>query len=291
MTCSGPTTCTGDDQRAAAIHHRFATSIDVWTSEPPRAADAYVVGAVLAATTEVKGNEEIVVTIFPNDVWSFDRAWSRPAREGVESLILRRELPGCRVQLAEFYAAPKTAERKPWLIVFVKHNVRIDRVPIVLNIRADYLPFIDPPVLVTRWIKRFIRRETDDRVIAAERRGGIIKIILAIEVRHVRRPQASETRHVLDRPLGQMSEHVPAQSPVDQVARTSDRDAGSRRKHVVSISLPNDARIMDLTNVSLEFTLLWPRDHRNSEEQPDRCEVPCTSEIRHSSRDNSVRTR
>jgi len=80
-----PTACACHDECSATFHHGLAASIDVWTSNTTRAADADVVGAVLSTATKVERSEKIVVVVFPNDVWSFDRARqfcaSRTARE------------------------------------------------------------------------------------------------------------------------------------------------------------------------------------------------------------------
>ena len=74
VTGAGPATSTCYDERAAAIEHRFAAPIDVWTSEAMRAADANVVSAVVATATEVERDEEVVVTILPNNVGRLDCA-------------------------------------------------------------------------------------------------------------------------------------------------------------------------------------------------------------------------
>ena len=87
-------------------------------------------------------------------------------------------------------------------------------------------------------------------MITAKSRRRIIKVVPAIEVRHVRSPQASQARHVFHGPFGQMSEHITAQLPVNQIFRTSDRDTRSRRKNIIGIPLLDNAWIMDLTDVT-----------------------------------------
>ena len=74
MAGSGPPACASDDECSATFHHRLAVSIDVWTSDASRTADADVVSAVFATTTEVERNKEVVGVVFTDDVWSFDRA-------------------------------------------------------------------------------------------------------------------------------------------------------------------------------------------------------------------------
>ena len=98
-----------------------------------------------------------------------------------------------------------------------------------------------------------IRRQADAGTIAAERGNRIVEVVLAIEVRHVRSPQTSETRHILYGPFRKVSEYVTTQPPVDQVFRTSDRNACPRRKQIIGVSLLDDAWIMDLPDVTLRL--------------------------------------
>src|SRR5690606_7022769 len=102
------------------------------------------------------------------------------------------------VEANQLEPAPEAAEREPRSAVLVEGDVGVDRVPVVWTrfVRADDGAMIVPLALV----ERGARGVTDARVIAAERRGRVVKVVLAVEIRDVGRPEVHDVLNVLADP-------------------------------------------------------------------------------------------
>ena len=64
-----------------------------------------------------------------------------------------------------------------------------------------------------------------------------------------------------------MGKNVTAETPVDHVFRTSDRDSCSRREEVEGVAVFDDAGIVNLADVALELWLL--RGHRECDDEKE----------------------
>src|SRR5262245_31377316 len=100
---------------------------------------------------------------------SVDRLRAIPAAPRIHRSVRRRELSGLRIDASHLNPAPEAPPVEPDVILILNHEVRIDRVPIVLVLeRAQHHSFIDPLVLGIRWIERPVRSQPNWWIPAAE---------------------------------------------------------------------------------------------------------------------------
>lgn len=76
-------------------------------------------------------------------------------------------------------------------------------------------------------------------------------MVLPVKVGDVRSPDSPEARNISHRPSGYVSKDVTAQTPGNEIFRTSDCNAGSRRKELKGVAVLNNGRIVYLTDVAL----------------------------------------
>ena len=95
-----------------------------------------------------------------------------------------------------------------------------------------------------RWVEGRVRRQPDHRPLAAERRDGVIEVVLAVEVRDVG-PRSTWPPAPSPAPARDGGKNLSRLTPVCQVVRRPDRDARSRREEVVGIALLDDPRVGD----------------------------------------------
>jgi hypothetical protein len=150
------------------------------------------------------------------------------------------------------------------VLFFIEHDIRIDRIPRVAQIRFDHFPLIDPFVAPVFVIECDVGRMPDARAIFPERRDGVVEVIFSAEEAQVRRPDSAGVGDFLRRPRRQIgSENVSRPPPGEEIVGPLDRNhPPATDQH----ELPLDANGRGIVNAG-DIALLRSRDRRQQQDQ------------------------
>ena len=179
-------------RRASTLRHRPPLTIHIRPRHTLRSPHHRPVRALRSTATQVPAHKQVVVPAMTKHKWSLHRLRIRrqiripsprllrlPARsQRIQLLVRRRQQSRLPVQLPHHNPRPEAPKRQPRIALRIDHQVRIDRIKIILHKRPQHQPAIHPLVLWARPIQSLIRRQRNSRRVLPKCRKRVVEVIL-----------------------------------------------------------------------------------------------------------------
>jgi len=207
------------DKSSPALRHGPAVEVEVRTGYFFGSPDHDAIGALDAVAAGIEGDEEIIIPLAIDNKCCLDGVVHGPSGKIVSSPVQRIRFSGFGVEMKHLDPVPERAQCQIDRSIPVNKSRRVDRVEIgLVRGRVDHLAMIDPFVAGIRRVQGGVGGQTCAGPLAAEGGNRIIQVILAVEIRNIRRPYPPCSRYFLFRPVrNRPVKHCADALPVDEV--------------------------------------------------------------------------